>query len=388
MTSLSQKITKSLLKIPATQLTEVEVKAISLVPHGANQAPFKILKSEDVEPQQTEEVSMINLGELFTRLKSKDAPTVPNVDAIIIQKDGNNVEALKEAIKAEGFSVDNIEEQDEALVLKQVDEVDIDKLQLYKSNDEIVIGVSNTQKAFDPWSSTTNFSENLKKNSFLPGLSLASSVMQETAFEILVSADKAEDFKELLEKSAADFAAHIVSLASNIPAAAFKLEAITVDKAEVKEEVEEKKEAKKSESQDTEDEGKDQEEVKKEDEAVTEDLTREPNAEVTENMNIGHLMDTGIEKLSKAMETMTAKFGETNETITASIKDIGDRLEKLETDTKANAKKAEEDLNNAVIGTGINYDMGTREESNVEVYKTNDKAEYPESLWETAIATN
>lgn len=380
MTSLSQKITKSLLKIPATQLTEVEVKAISFVPHGANQAPFKILKSEDVEKQQTEEVNMINLGELFARFKSDDEITVPTVAAVIIQKDGKNVEALKEAIKAEGFSVDNVEERDGALVLKQVDEFDLDKLQLYKSNDEILIGVVNVEKAFDPWSSSTNFSENLQKNSFLPGLHLASQVMNETAFEILVSADKSEDFKELLEKSALDFASHVVSLAANIPAAAFKLEAIKVDKAEVKED------AKK---QDTEGEG--QEKVNKEDVAKTDELAKEPKAEdvaSVENVDLGSLMDTATESMTKAIEAMSVKFSETNETLTASIKVIGERLEKLEGDTKANAKKAEEDLNNAVLGSGINYDSGSYGTEKVDVNKTNDKAEYSEEFWETAIATD
>lgn len=393
--SLNQKITKSLLKIPATQLTEVEVKAISLVPHGANQAPFKVLKSEDIDSQQMEEVNMsIDIGSWFTKFKSTDAEEVkPLVATIAIKADGENVDELKEAIKAEGFNVDNTEEVEGALIMKQIDNVDVEALTYYKSNEDIVIGVANAVKSFDPWSSSTSFSENLQKNSFLPGLSLAAGVMQETAFEILVSADKSEDFKELLEKSVADFSAHIVSLASNIPAAAFKLEGIkVVAKEDVKEEA--KDGAKKSEKVDTENEGQaegeGQEGVNKEDVAQTEDLAREPNAEGTdsaENMNLGHMMDTATEKMAKAMDAMTAKFSETNETLTASIKDIGDRLEKLENDTKANAKKAEEDLNNAVLGTGVNYDMGTREET-VEVLKTNDKAEYPESLWENAINTD
>lgn len=392
--SLNQKITKSLLRIPATQLTEVEVKAISLVPHGANQAPFKVLKSEDIDSQQMEEVKMINFGELFTRTKSSDKPAGPTVETIAIKADGSNVEELKEAIKAEGFDVDNTEEREGALIMKQADDVDIDALTYYKSNEDIVIGVANVEKGFDPWSSTTSFSENLQKNSFLPGLSLAAGVMQETAFEILVSADKSDDFKELLEKSVADFSAHVVSLASNIPAAAFKLEAIkAVAKEEIKEEVTE--EAKKSdptpeEKNPVEDEG-DQEEVSKEDVAKTDELPKEPKAEDVvsgnEDLNIGHMMDTATERMTKAVDALSAKFAETNETLTASVKDIGERLEKLESDTKANAKKAEDDLNNAVLGTGVNYDMGVRE-STVEVYKTNDKAEYPESLWENAISTD
>lgn len=386
MTSLNQKITKSLLKIPANQLTEVEVKAISLVTHGANQAPFKILKSEDIESQQTEEVNMFNLGDLFTRSKSNDEPAVPTVDAVIIQKDGKNVEALKEAIKAEGFSIDNVEERDGALVLKQVDEVDIDKLKMYKSNADIVIGVANITKAFDPWSSTTNFSENLKKNSFLPGLHLASQVMQETAFEILVSADKAEDFKELLEKSASDFAAHIVSLASNIPAAAFKLEGIKiVDKVVAEPTVK---------NVDTKDEAKVEDKapvVAAKDEAVKADASVKDPAPVDtdggdENMGIGNMMDTPTEKLTKAVQSMEAKFTESSDKLAESVKAIGDRLGQLETDTKAMAKKSEEDLNNVVLGAGINPDQASQE-TVVDVLKGNDKAEYPEELWENAIQT-
>lgn len=367
------------------------------MPHGANQAPFKVLKAEDIDSQQMEEVNMsIDIGSWFTKLKSTEVAEVkPLVATIAIKADGENVNELKEAIKAEGFNVDNTEEVEGALIMKQVEDVDVDKLTHYKSNEDIVIGVANVEKSFDPWSSSTSFSENLQKNSFLPGLSLAAGVMQETAFEILVSADKSDDFKELLEKSVADFSAHIVSLASNIPAAAFKLEEIQVATKEAVKEVakeEVKVDAKKSENLDTENEDqaedKDQEEVSKEDAVATEELAREPNAEVTEDMNMGHLMDTATERMTKAMDAMTAKFAETSETLTASVKDIGTRLEKLETDTKANAKKAEDDLNNAVLGTGINYDMGTREESKVEVHKTNDKAEYPESLWDNAIQTN
>lgn len=388
--SLNQKITKSLLKIQATQLTEVEVKAISLVTHGANQAPFKVLKSEDIDSQQMEEVNMsIDIGSWFTKFKSPDAEEVklPLVATIAIKADGENVNELKEAIKAQGFNVDDTEEVEGALIMKQVDNVDVATLTHYKSNEDIMIGVANVVKSFDPWSSSTSFSENLQKNSFLPGLSLAAGVMQETAFEILVSADKSDDFKELLEKSVADFSAHVISLAANIPTAAFKLESIKVVVKEEVKVVTEKSEKNKDLTKDAA-----TVKVNKEDVAKAADLPKEPKTEDvvsgTENMNIGNLMDTATEQLTKTMDAMAVKFSETSETLNASIKGIGERLEKLEGDTKANAKKAEDDLNNAVLGSGVNYDMASSPQGNVEVFKTNDKAEYPESLWENAINTD
>jgi hypothetical protein len=378
--SLNQKITKSLLKIPATQLTEVEVKAISLVPHGANQSPFKVLKSEDIDPQQMEEDNMINFGEFFTRSKSDDKPTIPTVATITIKADGDNVEELKEAIKAEGFSVDMTEERDGALILKQDEDVNVDKLTYFKSNDDIIIGIANVEKSFDPWSSTTSFSENLQKNSFLPGLALATNVMQETAFEILVSADKSEDFKELLEKSAADFSAHVISLASNIPASAFKLEAI---KIEAKEE-EKKLEDTPVEKSQGEDEG--QEEAKKEDEVQTEAASNDSDNEgASDDVDFSGLMDTATERMTKTMEAMQASFMEANSKLTETVKSIADRLETLETETKQNAKKAEEDLNNVVMGSSINTDMGSRSEDIVKTWKTNEKAEYPEELWGSTL---
>src|ERR1039458_8261139 len=95
-------------KEKGNELTDADVKFLSLVPKGANKIPLKVKKSNKGKP-------MIDLNSLFT-----DNVDSPFVAAVIVNKAANLEEAKERILKA-GFSVDSQEDAEGAVVFKLKD---------------------------------------------------------------------------------------------------------------------------------------------------------------------------------------------------------------------------------------------------------------------------
>lgn len=359
---------KSLITVEADQLTEVDVKAISFVKRGANQSPFKILKSEDVETQEpdTEEKRMINFGFDWLKNKSDKGEAIIEPDAYVgavIIPDNDNADQLTEIIKSQEFSVENSEKKDGSIIYKQDENVELDKLTYFKSNDNVIVGVANVQKAFDPWSNSGSFAENMQKNSFLPGVSLAANVMQDTIFDILISSEKSEDMVKKVKSTVKEFSDFVVGLAQAVPAEAFKFENIKLE-VEAKEE-----ETSKEDNSTTEDKSVDKDDLGKAlaDSLETEDKATESedSTEKVKEQDLGGLLATETEKIKGVTDSLVATMDKLSKSVEGSVAKLNERLDTIESRLEKNEEKVKstfETLDNTILGT-LNSDNSTSNES-------------------------
>lgn len=217
------------IKIKGHKLEAADVTHVSLVDHGANRIPFRVLKSEsDTESSMSLKIALTNI---FAGKKKDEAPA-PTISAFVLQK-GEHFEAAKTALASIGANVEDTEEQDDYVVFKQDGEVDYDK--------DIGIqgkAVAVLLKAFNPYDMrAASYTDILKTQGFLPSLQTANEALFQSVINTISKGDITPDaLVSEVESSLGEFSNYIVGLCKSIPATAFKADAAVTEAiaAEVK----------------------------------------------------------------------------------------------------------------------------------------------------------
>lgn len=210
--------------IAGKALEDADVNFISLVSRPANRIPYRILKAEDIPETKTESV-MKHLNKLFSRKIDSDSASGTIVAAVVITKADS--EAMIETLKPTGILVDNIVEEDDLLVLKQID-FEESEVEAYRINDQVVLLL----KQFDPFPETTDFSTNVETSGFLPGVHIATDALMDTIRNIIFDARSPEEAKTAMKTAVSSYGKFINRLADNLPEVAFKIEAAVTVKAD------------------------------------------------------------------------------------------------------------------------------------------------------------
>jgi putative lipoic acid-binding regulatory protein len=215
---------KRTIKLNVTELLEADVNYISLVKRGANQVPFKVLKSDNT----LEGISMINLGlgNLFTAKKSDNTAKIVSV---IVKS--NDIELLKPQIIEAGYKVDDFEEAEGLVIFKQDGYISEGDVTIIKVNEDIACTVTNVAKSFCPYDSGLSFMDKVSSQGFMPSVGIGVNALHDSMYDALYSEGDKDAVVTSITKHLSDFSDYVTTLAKDIPVAVFKMEKITLKNA-------------------------------------------------------------------------------------------------------------------------------------------------------------
>lgn len=222
-------------EVDAHELSDVHVEKVALVRHGANRVPFRITKSEagaEIEaptPGGTKPPggnSMLNFAKHSFSKVFKAAPADPSVVAVIVSKSAD-LDALKPAIVAGGFSVDQPDESQDGVVIfaqKGADSAGEDTT-IVKVDDNVAVAVTGISKAFEGMNfESGSFLEVMSQEGFRPGIGMSIQLLDSTISNILNKAENRDQLATEIGAAVAEFQQHLVALAQAVPPEAFSAE--------------------------------------------------------------------------------------------------------------------------------------------------------------------
>jgi hypothetical protein len=208
---------RRMVSVQATEMAEADVQYVSLVGRGANRIPFRVMKSEN---------GMINLANLFNMKKADVTPKI----VAVMTKSELAVE-LTEQLKGIGFEVTGttVHKDDSGVVVLSLTSDDLpEDVVVIKMAEDVAAVVSNVQKSFSSWAESNDFAANVSQSGFFPGLRVGQEVLNETIANIMYAAEKGESPTQTVAKALSDFNGYVLSLLSEVPAQAFKMEGIVL----------------------------------------------------------------------------------------------------------------------------------------------------------------
>jgi len=206
-------------KVVANELVDTDIEMVSLVRHGANRAPFKVLKSDDEDDKPT-------LGDKlqsFFSLKKDEY----NVVAYFIRKDA--AEAVLPVLKSHGVDIEKAAEKDGVVSVPVSDAPAKGFVQL---NDALAVAVDQPLREFSDESIVKAYAEGLGLSDFAPGVSLAVRGLADAVWTLLNpanAADARDDRVAKVDSMLASFRKYVTSLAKALPEQVFRVEAETHD---------------------------------------------------------------------------------------------------------------------------------------------------------------
>jgi len=217
-------------KIKAHELTEVSVRAISLVDRGAIRQPFKIMKRDASQPAVTKgDKPMKLLRTLKNALATVTGTTAPSILAVVAAKAADQ-EAVKAYLEKAGLSAGTVVEHDDLVVYKQEGAPeDLDELGdgnvVLKLDNNLALVVSN--KEFAPWNvENPTFAEAAQMQGVYPSVDGATEVLKSMVWSGLNKASSPDEAAQNIAKAFDDAKSYFSKLVGSMPSQAFKFEAI------------------------------------------------------------------------------------------------------------------------------------------------------------------
>ena len=205
------------IKVKATEMDVKEVSYISLVDRPANRIPFRMTKSEEGGE------NMIDLGKMIKdHLVKKDGEvSEPTVAALIVAKSDKDL--LLPRLGELGFKIDDLLEVGDALVVKQVTELDESVCERVQLNDQVGSLLLGVQKGFMGSMSSDSFNENMQSGGFWSSIYTALSTVDTTLSNIMYSADTPADAAKGVAVLFKDFEAYVLGMIKALPSSLFSI---------------------------------------------------------------------------------------------------------------------------------------------------------------------
>lgn len=205
--------------IEVQEMSDVDVRRISIVKAGANMIPWRILKHSD-QPGAEDSDMKISFGSIFGTSK----PEGPRVSSVAVSK-AADLEASKLHLQAAGFSIDTVEETEDAVLFVQDADVRGERV-VMKLDDNHAIVVANVEKGLATYPESVSFADNLASAGFLPGVQLGISMLHDTIYNSVQKAENQSVAVTTVSKAIEDFRSYVMALAGSLPVEAFKLDSI------------------------------------------------------------------------------------------------------------------------------------------------------------------
>lgn len=206
-------------QVPAHELKNASIEKVSLVKHGANRTPFRILKSEDAK-ESTMSALTSQLSKLFQKTEQP-----PKVTALFVRKSA--APALFPELRKHGYSVEKTaaELHGEVVLLKQEGFDAETEGCIVQLTPDLAIGLDRVVKEFSSWQSSSDFSTTLSTQTFYPSVRMAMDALMETFWAAAYESNTQADFSEKVDAATKAFSKHVTSLAKVLPVEVFKMEA-------------------------------------------------------------------------------------------------------------------------------------------------------------------
>jgi hypothetical protein len=201
-------------KAKGNELTDADVKFISIVPKGANKIPLKIKKNAEGK-------QFMDLNSLFD--KNIESPFVTKV---IINKSAEDIEEVKARVALAGFSLDEAEEKENVIILKQEDAPEGAKTSLMQLDDEVALEVT-VNKGFTSYNMQEgSFKDLFAQEGVLPSINTALQVLGDAIGNILFDQDMKDkdEAAKAVKKTVSEFSQMVVELIAGVPVTAFKMD--------------------------------------------------------------------------------------------------------------------------------------------------------------------
>jgi hypothetical protein len=204
--------------VKARELTEANVKYVSLVKRGANRSPFRIQKAE---PQA---MLKLDISSIFKTDRAK-----PVVLALAIAK-GADLEAAQARVKAAGYTVTKTETSDGGSVLLVTGDALPEKFDTIKLDATTALLVANPdfthiRKSLETYTDSGVFSELMAPQGFIPGVNMALSTGFDAVLNIVQAAKDQDTASTQIGAAFDEMKSYVLGLVTALPVDAFKLEA-------------------------------------------------------------------------------------------------------------------------------------------------------------------
>lgn len=201
------------IKMIANELVDGEIDFVSLVKHGANRSPFKIIKMEDLSSIQTG---------LMDKLTSMFGDEPAKVSAFFVKNE--EVTTYAPLLEAGGFKVDDTQKMRDVTIYKQdCFDGDVD-VSLIALDSNVGLALDRVVKQFSSFPESSDFKENVAASSFFPGLHNAMEALGESTWQALNKSLNIEEAGIVIDKNLAAFKKHINALVKNLPHSVIKFE--------------------------------------------------------------------------------------------------------------------------------------------------------------------
>jgi hypothetical protein len=202
------------IKVPATEIENADVEQISLVKHGANRIPWRILKAEDA----LEEAEGGLMQQIATTFGKNPADVTSQITSVVAREGAEKLDVVMKELGLDTEQVDRVED----LIIYKQDGFD-DDATLFALNEDIAVGVSGISKEFMP-SYGTDFSENIASQSFYPALGAAVNALMDSVHSSVSKTIHGETPE--LDKPLHAFSKYVKGLVKNLPTSVFKMDEI------------------------------------------------------------------------------------------------------------------------------------------------------------------
>lgn len=210
------------IKTTGREMKDAECEFISLVPRGANQIPFRIIKS-DTSQESTMDIT--NFHRLLKRESAKKAAVAPTIIGLVVRK-GEGFEDAKLALVASGFSVESVVEKADADVSIFLQdghvEADLgDASMVSLKGEEVMVAL----KGFSSWTdSLKTFSDKVSAQGFYPSMTSALDVLEDSLYQEASDGDGQDKTIADITDVISQFQTYMLGLIKAVPAQAFKAE--------------------------------------------------------------------------------------------------------------------------------------------------------------------
>jgi hypothetical protein len=211
------------------ELTDADVDFVSLVSRGANRAPFKI--------QKREELPMLNFGKAIHNHLFKSAEpvdTTPSVVAILVGQSPRTLSLVTQIEEGADYTVVEKSVGNDMTVLKIKEFVEEDAL-IIQMTDDIAVVVEHAKKMFNSYPDSTSYRENLSTTGFVPGFHMGMDALAMTVHKVLDESRSLDEGKSLVSTAIGEFQTHVTQLMDAVPQTAFKLESLYAEDSVKKE---------------------------------------------------------------------------------------------------------------------------------------------------------
>jgi hypothetical protein len=200
------------IKVLANELVDTDIEMVSLVKHGANRCPFKVLKAEDSEPP--------TIRERLSKLLDLSTDT-PKIVAFFIRK-GAEISALP-ILRASGFENAVASEMDGAMVVP-VREGEVEAI--FQLSDDVAVGMDREVPTLSKEAIVKAHADRIGTGGIYPSLGQAFDALATDVWNLLNTNSESPvvDRVEKVDHTLISFRKYLDMISKTLPDEVFKIE--------------------------------------------------------------------------------------------------------------------------------------------------------------------